>query len=239
MKILQDTLTGPYERALKRGRDEISNIVSGLRIRDEGSLISCASWFHRLAEDKEFTKGRKIPHVAVACLYLACKTCKMNYLLIDFSNYLQINVYLCAWNCVSATLSNFESLGAQNYPEFSGSKFFYPSIYRTVLDSYDCMDYSLVYSEFTLLVFSDQTGRIPSGLCGAALYMSALSHGLDPSKSNIVSVIYVCEVTLTGRLIGFEESSESVESSESHSSTILNTPQTLSAVQLKSLHKRV
>ncbi|KAG6493586.1 hypothetical protein ZIOFF_048578 [Zingiber officinale] len=149
--------------------------------------------FLKLAEDKEFTKGRKIPHVAVACLYLACKTCKMNYLLIDFSNYLQINVKL-----------------------IQGEK-------------------NNVVSDMALRL----TGRIPSGLCGAALYMSALSHGLDPSKSNIVSVIYVCEVTLTGRLIGFEESSESVESSESHSSTILNTPQTLSAVQLKSLHKRV
>lgn len=32
-----------------------------------------------------------------------------------------------------------------------------------------------------------QTGRKPSGLCGAALYISVLSHGLDCSKSDIVS----------------------------------------------------
>lgn len=32
-----------------------------------------------------------------------------------------------------------------------------------------------------------QTGRKPSGLCGAALYVSALTHGLKFSKSDIVS----------------------------------------------------
>ncbi|KAL6005316.1 hypothetical protein ACLOJK_005880 [Asimina triloba] len=49
-----------------------------------------------------------------------------------------------------------------------------------------------------------QTGRKPSGLCGAALYVSALSHGLKYSKSDVVSVVHVCEATLTKRLIEFE-----------------------------------
>ena len=34
-----------------------------------------------------------------------------------------------------------------------------------------------------------QTGRKPSGICGAALYISALSHGCSYSKSEIVSDI--------------------------------------------------
>jgi transcription factor IIIB subunit 2 len=33
-----------------------------------------------------------------------------------------------------------------------------------------------------------QTGRKPSGLCGAALYIAALSHGYNYTKSNIVSL---------------------------------------------------
>lgn len=32
-----------------------------------------------------------------------------------------------------------------------------------------------------------QTGRKPSGLCGAALYIAALSHGYDYTKADIVS----------------------------------------------------
>ncbi|EMS55840.1 Transcription factor IIIB 90 kDa subunit [Triticum urartu] len=49
-----------------------------------------------------------------------------------------------------------------------------------------------------------QTGRKPSGLCGAALYIAALSHGYNYTKSNIVAVVHVCEATLTKRLIEFE-----------------------------------
>ncbi|KAE8702342.1 Cyclin/Brf1-like TBP-binding protein, putative isoform 2 [Hibiscus syriacus] len=49
-----------------------------------------------------------------------------------------------------------------------------------------------------------QTGRKPSGLCGAALYISALSHGLKVSKSKIIEVVHICEATLSKRLIEFE-----------------------------------
>ncbi|KAK4736512.1 hypothetical protein R3W88_000209 [Solanum pinnatisectum] len=49
-----------------------------------------------------------------------------------------------------------------------------------------------------------QTGRKPSGVCGAALYIAALSHGLNRSKSEIIKVVHICEATLTKRLIEFE-----------------------------------
>ncbi|KAI3957389.1 hypothetical protein MKW98_003110 [Papaver atlanticum] len=49
-----------------------------------------------------------------------------------------------------------------------------------------------------------QTGRKPSGLCGAALYVSALSHGLKYSKADVVSVVHICEATLTKHLVEFE-----------------------------------
>lgn len=43
---------------------------------------------------------------------------------------------------------------------------------------------SLSYERSSILL---QTGRKPSGLCGAALYISGHSHGLNYSKSDIVS----------------------------------------------------
>ncbi|KAH9728669.1 Cyclin/Brf1-like TBP-binding protein [Citrus sinensis] len=50
--------------------------------------------------------------------------------------------------------------------------------------------------------FTDR--RKPSGLCGAALYVSALTHGLKFSKSDIVKIVHICEATLMKRLIEFE-----------------------------------
>ncbi|KAL6130288.1 hypothetical protein ACLB2K_068669 [Fragaria x ananassa] len=49
-----------------------------------------------------------------------------------------------------------------------------------------------------------QTGRKPSGICGAALYISALSHGLKCAKSDIIKIVHVCDATLTKRLVEFE-----------------------------------
>ncbi|KAF3779513.1 Transcription factor IIIB subunit [Nymphaea thermarum] len=49
-----------------------------------------------------------------------------------------------------------------------------------------------------------QTGRKPNGLCGAALYISALSCGISCSKSDVVNIVHVCDATLTKRLIEFE-----------------------------------
>jgi transcription factor IIIB subunit 2 len=48
-----------------------------------------------------------------------------------------------------------------------------------------------------------QTGRKPSGICGAALYTAALSHGIKCSKTDIVNIVHICEATLTKRLIEF------------------------------------
>lgn len=49
-----------------------------------------------------------------------------------------------------------------------------------------------------------QTGRRPSALWGAALYISAISHGLNCSKSDILRLVHVCGKTLSKRLIEFE-----------------------------------
>ncbi|KAL6124731.1 hypothetical protein ACLB2K_077242 [Fragaria x ananassa] len=49
-----------------------------------------------------------------------------------------------------------------------------------------------------------QAGRKPSGICGAALYISALSHGLKCAKSDIIKIVHVCDATLIKWLVEFE-----------------------------------
>ncbi|KAK7302932.1 hypothetical protein RJT34_13829 [Clitoria ternatea] len=49
-----------------------------------------------------------------------------------------------------------------------------------------------------------QTGRKPSGLCGAALCVFALACGVKCSKLDILRIAHVCEATLTKRLVEFE-----------------------------------
>lgn len=53
--------------------------------------------------------------------------------------------------------------------------------------------------------FLSQTGRRPSGICGAALFIAAHIHGFERSKKDIVAVVHICEATLKKRLIEFEK----------------------------------
>ena len=92
------------------------------------------------------------------------------------------------WNCTTSYCQNEKRLDAGNI--YIAAEFF----------SFKC----LITRELTVTLYHLQTGRKPSGLCGAALYISALSHGYSFSKSDIIKIVHICEVTLTKRLIEFE-----------------------------------
>ncbi|KZV27395.1 transcription factor IIIB 60 kDa subunit [Dorcoceras hygrometricum] len=157
-----------------------------------------------IALERNFTRGRRKDQVEAACLYIACRENKKPYLLIEFSEHLRINVYVLG----AVFLQLCKLLSLQEHPIvqkpvdpslfihrftdrlFNGKK---PSVSRTALQIIASMKRDWM-----------QTGRKPSGLCGAALYISALSHGFRCSKSEIIKVVHICEATLTKRLIEFE-----------------------------------
>ncbi|XP_063938577.1 uncharacterized protein LOC135148223 isoform X3 [Daucus carota subsp. sativus] len=83
-----------------------------------------------------------------------------------------------------------------------------------------------------------QTGRKPSGLCGAALYISAISHGYSYTKSHIVKVVHICEATLTKRLIEFENTEsgsltidEFTQKAEKHEAELRSLGQTTTGIK--------
>lgn len=45
-----------------------------------------------------------------------------------------------------------------------------------------------------------QTGRRPSGITGAALYIAAHLHGLQPNMADLVREMHVCDATLRRRV---------------------------------------
>ncbi|CAN6310504.1 unnamed protein product [Urochloa humidicola] len=192
------------QRTIERGRDEISQIVNHLHIGGGETIISKAHTFYKLALDRNFTKGRRTTHVAAACLYIACRQSKKAYLLIDFSDHLQISVYVLG----AVFLQLCQVLLLSNHPVVQ--KLVDPSLFihrftHSLLGKRDN-----AVSDTALRIVASmkrdwmQTGRKPSGLCGAALYIAALSHGHNCTKADVVSVVHVCEATLTKRLIEFE-----------------------------------
>ncbi|XP_008791772.1 transcription factor IIIB 90 kDa subunit isoform X2 [Phoenix dactylifera] len=204
LNSVQSGYSASHERTLLKGRDEIRDIVNSLRVGGGDSIINKAHAFYQIAVDKNFTRGRRTSHVAAACLYIACRQTKKAYLLIDFSDYLQINVYVLG----AVFLQLCKTLSLAEHPIVQ--KLIDPSLFiHRFTERLLCRKNNAV-SETALRIVASmkrdwmQTGRKPSGLCGAALYISALSHGLNYSKSEIVSVVHICEATLTKRLIEFE-----------------------------------
>lgn len=193
-----------HQRTLDKGRDEIRQIVNNLHVSGGETIVSKAYRFYELAVDRNFTRGRRTTHVAAACLYIACRQSKKAYLLIDFSDYLQISVYVLG----AVFLQLCQVLLLADHPVVQ--KLVDPSLFIHRFTHRLLGRRDNAVSDTALRIVASmkrdwmQTGRKPSGLCGAALYIAALSHGRNYTKADIVSVVHVCEATLTKRLIEFE-----------------------------------
>ncbi|KAK4591016.1 hypothetical protein RGQ29_021269 [Quercus rubra] len=163
----------------------IESIVTTFNISGGDSIVNPACAFYQIAVERNFTRGRKTDQVAAACLYIACR-----YVL----------------GAVFLQLCQLLSLG--EHPTII--KPVDPSLYISRFTEKLLKQRNMKVSQTALYLIARmkrdwmQTGRKPSGLCGAALYISALSHGYSFSKTDIVKIVHICEMTLTKRLIEFE-----------------------------------
>ncbi|CAH9077729.1 unnamed protein product [Cuscuta europaea] len=204
VRSVQSQFSASRDRTLKEAYEGMDNILYALGIDGGDSIVDPALRIYTIALDRNFTRGRRKEQVQAACLYISCRKKKKPFLLIDFSEYLRINVYVLG----AVFLQLCKLLSLEEHP-----------IVQTPVDP------SLFIHRFTDRLFGEmnpdvsrtalrivasmkrdwmQTGRKPSGLCGAALYIAALSYGLKCSKLDIIRVVHICEATLTKRLIEFE-----------------------------------
>ncbi|XP_037429643.1 transcription factor IIIB 60 kDa subunit-like isoform X2 [Triticum dicoccoides] len=174
------------ERTEEKGRDEIWQIVHGLHVSGGDDIICTAHNFYKLALDNNFTRGRRTTHVAASCLYIACRRSEKPYLLIDFSDYLHISVYVLG--AIFLQLCQVLLLGEHPIVQ----KLVDPSLFIHRFTERLLGKRDNAVSDTALRIVASmkrdwmQTGRKPSGLCGAALYIAALSHGHMYTKADII-----------------------------------------------------
>ncbi|KAK9290332.1 hypothetical protein L1049_008499 [Liquidambar formosana] len=204
VKTVQSDYSVSRERILNKAEFDIGNIAKALDISGGVSIVRQALAFYTIAVERNFTRGRRTEQVQVACLYIACRENNKPYLLIDFSDHLKINVYVLG----AVFLQLCKLLRLEEHPIVQ--KPVDPSLFIHKFTAGLLGGSNVQVSRTALRIIASmkrdwmQTGRKPSGLCGAALYISALSHGLKCSKSDIVSIVHICEATLMKRLIEFE-----------------------------------
>ena len=82
----------PRDATLVNARRTISQVAGSLRLPP--LYVDRAYRLYQLALQRNFIFGRKQLHVVATCLYIICRQEKSPHLLIDFSDSLQINVYV-------------------------------------------------------------------------------------------------------------------------------------------------
>ncbi|GAA6047005.1 hypothetical protein JCM3770_004147 [Rhodotorula araucariae] len=187
------------EQTLMNGRRRILELATGLRLSEH--LSNVATRFFNLAVNMNFTKGRRTQYVAAACLYAACRQANGTQMLIDFSDLIEINVFVLG----STYLKLVRELNI-NIPIID------PVIYITRFAAL------LDFGEETQKVALDATrlvnrmgrdwmqiGRRPSGICGACLLLAARMNNFRRSIEEIVQVVKIADVTLRKRLAEFKE----------------------------------
>ncbi|XP_047324774.1 transcription factor IIIB 60 kDa subunit-like [Impatiens glandulifera] len=204
VRSVQGYYSNSRVRTLDEAREHMRFLTTNLRMDDDDMIIGPAIVFYTIALERNFTKGRRKDVVCAACLYIACREKKKPYLLIDFSDELRTNVYVLG----AVFLQLCKLLSLEEHPIVQ--KPLDPSLFIHRYCERLLGGRNFEVSRTALRIVASmkrdwiQTGRKPSGLCGAALYISALSYGLKCSKSEVVRVVHICESTLTKRLIEFE-----------------------------------
>ncbi|KAG7581188.1 Cyclin-like [Arabidopsis suecica] len=202
---VQSGIPSSRERRYRIARDEFMNLRDALGIGDErADVIDMAVRFFKSAVEQNFTKGRRTELVQASCLYLTCRELNVPFLLIDFSSYLRVSVYELG----SVYLQLCEMLyiaDNRNYEKLVDPSIFIPRFSNSLLKGTKVKGVVETARDIIASMKRDwiQTGRKPSGICGAALYTAALSHGIKCSKSDIVNIVHICEATLTKRLTEF------------------------------------
>ncbi|KAG8949011.1 transcription factor TFIIIB subunit brf1 [Tulasnella sp. 424] len=192
------------EQAIYNGRIRIAQVGTAMNIPD--TIRDSALRYYKLAVSASFTKGRQSRLVVAACLYAACQNAQFGYMLIDFSDVLQINVFV-----LGATYLKLIQVLHLPRP-YAIDPAHYIARFAALLEFGD--ETPKVAHDAVRLVrrFSADwmnTGRRPAGICGACLLLAARMNNFRRSVQEIVQVVKIADATLVKRLEEFKSTGSS------------------------------
>jgi len=191
------------EQTLANGRRRISALAIALGL-PERLTVAATRWF-TLAVSHNFVQGRRSQYVVASCLYIVCRQELTSHQLIDFSDVLQVNVFI-----LGSTFLKLVRCLSLKLPIVD------PSLY---ISRFAAM---LEFGHETQRVASDavrlvqrmdrdwiQQGRRPSGICGACLLIAARMNNFRRTIAEIVHVVKVADMTVLKRLQEFKSTDSS------------------------------
>jgi transcription factor IIIB subunit 2 len=186
------------ETTLANGRRRIQEIASRLRLGSH--YVDAAHRLFTIAVEKNFVQGRRTTHVVAACLYIACRQEKSQHMLIDFSDALQVNVYVLG----TCFLKFRRLLGLK-------LEIIDPALYVYRFAAHLDLDEKANAVALTALRLVGRmkrdwivAGRRPAGICAAALLIAARAHGFSRHQTDVTKILRVCGFTVASRVREFE-----------------------------------
>ncbi|KAE8010003.1 hypothetical protein FH972_006401 [Carpinus fangiana] len=185
------------EDCRKRGKAELTRMASGLNITDGDDAFVSAFGYFEMAVSRRYFDNHSTEEVetAAACLYTACRLVDPTpLLLVDFSEFLVINVYV-----LGALLLQLCQDITFTHHLLARAKPFDPSLYFPRFAEELLKQRDMKVCETALHIIASmrsdriEAGKIPSGRCGATLYISTLSHVYMFSEPDIVSPAHLVE----------------------------------------------
>ncbi|KAI8985592.1 hypothetical protein BD414DRAFT_488591 [Trametes punicea] len=192
--------TESREQTIANASRKIQQVATVLRLSEVVALA--ATRLYTLAVEHKFTKGRKSMNVVAVCLYVACRQKETrNYMLIDFSDLLQVNVFE-----LGHTYLQFVQTLNLRLPLVDPSH--YISRFAALLEFGD-ETHQVAMDAIRLVQRFDRDwmtkGRRPAGICGACLLLAARMNNFRRSVAEIVQVVKIADTTLKKRLDEFRK----------------------------------
>ncbi|KAF0695615.1 Aste57867_13566 [Aphanomyces stellatus] len=182
---------------LATGRRRIKQVAGMLRLGEH--YVESADRLFGLAVQRNFTHGRRWQTIVAACLYVVCRREKSPHLLIDFSDKLQISVFQ-----LGAVFLKFCRLLQLSIPLIDPSLYIHRFASQLALGS---QMHVVAITALRLVSSMNRdwmdTGRRPSGICGAALLIAARSHNVRCTLADVADVVSIGASTLKRRLTEF------------------------------------
>ncbi len=185
------------DATLVNARRAISQVASSLRLPP--LYIDRAYRLYQLALQRNFIFGRRQAHVVATCLYIICRQEKSPHLLIDFSDALQVNVYV-----LGKSFLQFSKILNLNLPVVDPSLYIHR--YATRLELGDKMS-GVITTALRIVTRLKKdwiaTGRRPDGICAVAMLIAARAHGFNLHQGVVSKIFRISGDTLKRRMEDF------------------------------------
>lgn len=185
------------DATLAMARRNIAQVAGTLRL--PGIYVDKAYRLYTLALQRNFIFGRRQMHVVATCLYTICRQEKSPHLLIDFSDALQVNVYV-----LGKSFLQFTRLLDIHLPVVDPALYIHRFSARLELG-----DKMSAVSTTALRIVTRfkkdwvSLGRRPDGVCAAAMLIAARAQGFHKSQEEVAKIFRISGDTLSRRLHEF------------------------------------